>query len=171
MSDSAVHVLQQLNFERSIVVDLHNLDGSLFEGSLQGTNLAWLSGQWRFVGHRMMQSLTPWHTQAWLYPGVCHGLNYMWIFFFVFRNIYLFVFPARLRMLSMLITFRMNWDFAFRQTKCNDSMHVISIRCEVRWIIVTTSYLSWEHQKGRKISPQTGVYGSNFRFGHSTFNV
>ena len=45
MSDSAVHVLQQLNFERSIVVDLHNLDGSLFEGSLQGTNLAWLSGQ------------------------------------------------------------------------------------------------------------------------------
>ena len=114
MSDSAVHVLQQLNFERSIVVDLHNLDGSLFEGSLQGTNLAWLSGQWRFVGHRMMQSLTPWHTQACLYPGVCHGLNYMWIFFFVFRNIYLFVFPARLRMLSMLITFRMKLRFCLQ---------------------------------------------------------
>ena len=46
MSDSAVHVLQQLNFERSIVVDIHNLDGSLFEGSLQGTKLAWFIVKW-----------------------------------------------------------------------------------------------------------------------------
>ena len=46
MSDSAVHILQQLIFEPSIVVDLYNLDGSLFEGSLQGTNLAWFIVKW-----------------------------------------------------------------------------------------------------------------------------
>lgn len=35
-----------INFEPSIVVDLHNLDGSVFEGSLQGTNLAWYIVKW-----------------------------------------------------------------------------------------------------------------------------
>ena len=41
-----MHVLQQLNFERSIAVDLHDLDGSLFEGSIQGTKSAWFIVKW-----------------------------------------------------------------------------------------------------------------------------
>ena len=113
-----MYILQQLNFEPSIVVDLYNLDGSLFEGSLQGTDLAWFIVKWAMTlrrGHRMMQTLIPWHTQAWLYPGVYHGLNCMWISFS--DNIFLFAFPARLKMFSVLITFRMRLRYYLRTSE------------------------------------------------------
>ena len=116
MSDSAVHVLQPLNFERSIMVDLHNLGGSLFDRSLQGTNLAWFIVNWA------MTLRWPSHDAVFdpmTHPGMAISWGVSWFelyvnFFFVLRDIYLFVFPARLRMLSMLITFRMKLRFCLQ---------------------------------------------------------
>ena len=52
--------------------------------------------------------------------------------------------PARISGLleNFIFTDYLSNESTFRQAKCNGSMHVISIRCEVRGIIVTTSYLS-----------------------------
>ena len=105
--------------------------GLKLEGSLQGTNLAWFIVKWA------MTLRWPSHDAVFdpmTHPGMAISWGVSWFelyvnFFFVLRDIYLFVFLACLKISSILITFRMNLPSDKRSAMAQCTSFQSAVRC------------------------------------------